>query len=65
MSRQFGLDGGDQRARLIVNRTLAAERIIVFRYFQHAFARDVFSAQYIFEEGHYVVCFLWSAEGYY
>ena len=63
MGRQFGLERGDKIASLIVDGALAAELVVVFRYFEHAFARDVPAAQDVFEEGYDVFAALGAAEG--
>jgi hypothetical protein len=53
----------DERPIVIVNRAAAAEVIVVFRYFQHPLARDVPSAQDIFEKRDYVFVLLRTPEG--
>ena len=46
--------GGDQGAVLIVDRTPAAEVIVVPRDAQKSLARDIAPAGDVFEEGHHV-----------
>ena len=45
----------DQRAILVVNRTAAAELIVVLGDFEQPLARHVASARHIFEKRHYIV----------
>ena len=45
----------DQRTVLVIDRTPAAEVVVVFSDFQHAFARNVPSAENILEKRDHVV----------
>src|ERR1035438_3359029 len=62
MRVQLGAQRGDQRAALLVDRALTAEKVIVFSYFQQPLARDVASARYPLQERHYLVGVLRPAE---
>src|SRR5713101_9500515 len=45
---------GNQLARLLIDRALALEVVIVLGHGQHAFARNVPSAQHVFQEGNHL-----------
>src|SRR5580658_5502858 len=63
MLREFGLQRGDQFAGLPVNGALAAEVVVMLGDGQQAFARNIFSAQNIFQKGDHIVPGLGTAEG--
>ena len=46
---------GDQFARLLVDGTLAVEMVVVLGDGEHALARDIASAQHVFEERNDIV----------
>ena len=62
-SYAFLPDGIDQLATLLVDRADTIELAVVFGDLQHALMRDIFSSQYVFQEGHYVVHSFRAAEG--
>ena len=59
---EFGLQRSNQLAILFVDRTLAAELVIVLGDGQHSFARNISATQHIFEEGNYLLVRLGTAE---
>ena len=60
--RELVLDRSDQFSRLLIDRTLAIEVVVVFRDGEHSLARDVASAEHVFEEGNHVVVAFGTAE---
>src|SRR5579863_3934272 len=63
VQREFRFQRRNQLARLLVDRTLAAEVVVVLRDREHPLARHVASPQHIFEEGNYIVRRFGPAEG--
>src|SRR6266403_711852 len=49
------LQRSDELPILFVDRTMAAEVVVVLRYGQHSLARNIFPTQHIFEEGNYLL----------
>jgi hypothetical protein len=60
---EFGFEGREEFAALVVDRAHAVEVVIVFGDFEHALARDVFASEHIFKEGNNVVVFFGASEG--
>ena len=60
---QLGLEGGDQGPILVVDRTAAAEMLVVLGHGQHPLARDIFAPQHVFQKRHHLVRPFGSAEG--
>ena len=63
MLRQFILQRCDQFSRLLVDRALAVEVVVVLGDRQHAFARNIPSAQHVFEERNHIFRGLRPTEG--
>ncbi len=60
---EFVFERGDQFPRLLVDGALAVEMVVVLGDGQHAFARNISSAQNIFEERNHLVRRFRTAEG--
>ncbi len=61
---QFALDRRNQLAVLFVDRANAIEVVVVFCDLQHAFSRDRFSAEHIFEERDHIFVAFGPSERY-
>src|SRR5438270_3660910 len=62
MLREFALERCDEFANLLVDRALSAEMVVMFRNREHTLARNIPSAQHVFEKWHYLFGGLRSAE---
>src|SRR6266581_3206893 len=60
MPIKLRLQRGDEFPILLVDRTAAAEMIIVLGHGQHSFARNILSPQDIFEEGNNLLVRFWT-----
>jgi len=60
---EFHFERRDQIPRLLVDRTLSIEMIVMFRHGEHPLPRYISSAQHIFEEGNYICTSFRPAKG--
>ena len=55
VASQFLANGGQQLPVLLVDRTDAAEVLIVLGHLQHSFSRHIFASQHVFQKRHHIV----------